>query len=195
MTQQTRALLTRFFIITISLSLLTGFGPFRDKKTADEERQEVLDMRDEVLAMLYEEVPRARENVETASGYAVFSNIGVNLLLVSTANGSGIAHNNETGEDTYMKMYSAGVGVGYGVKDFRAVFVFKTQEALNEFIHSGWAANAQADAAAVSGDKGEAVDYEIAIAPDVFLYQFTESGLALQATIQGTRYLPDEDLN
>jgi len=187
--------LKRLILILTALTLLTGFGPFGHKKTKEEERQEIQDMKEKVLAMLYEEAPSARENIANAAGYAVFSNIGVNLILVSTANGSGVAHNNETNEDTYMKMYSAGVGVGYGVKDFRAVFIFSTQEALNDFIHSGWAANAQTDAAAVSGDKGDSVSYEIAIAPDVKLYQFTESGLALQATLQGTKYLPDDDLN
>lgn len=187
--------LTRIIIIFIAFILLTGFGPFGNKKTSEEKRQEIQDMKNEVLATLYEEAPEAEGKIANAAGYAVFSNIGVNLLLVSTANGSGVAHNNETHEDTYMKMFSAGVGVGYGVKDFRAVFVFGTQEALNDFIYSGWAANAQTDAAAVSGEKGDAVDYEIAIAPDVKLYQFTENGLALQATLQGTKYMVDDNLN
>lgn len=186
---------TRLTIIFIAFFFLAGFGPFGNKKTWEQEQQEIRDVSTEVLQMLYEEAPTAEEKIAGAAGYAVFSNIGINLLLVSTANGSGIAHNNETGEDTFMKMYSAGVGVGYGVKDFRAVFVLETQAALNDFIHSGWAANAQTDAAAVSGDKGDAIDYEIVIAPDVKLYQFTESGLALQATIQGTKYMPDDDLN
>ena len=94
-----------------------------------------------------------------------------------------------------MKMYSAGVGMGYGVKDFRAVFVFETRDAFDAFIEQGWQATAQTDAAVVAGDKGDAVNYEIELAPGVKLYQITESGLALQATLQGTRYLVDDDLN
>jgi hypothetical protein len=33
------------------------------------------------------------------------------------------------------------------------------------------------------------------LAPDVKLYQITENGLALQATLQGTKYYVDKDLN
>ena len=35
----------------------------------------------------------------------------------------------------------------------------------------------------------------LAVAPDVELYQITENGLALEATIQGTKYFKDSDLN
>lgn len=182
-------------IAVLSFTLLTGFGPWKDKRTIEEQQQSIKDMRTEVLDMLYEDAPSAREDIANAAGYAVFSNIGINLLLVSTANGRGIAHNNASDQDTYMKMFSAGMGVGYGVKDFRAVFVFGTQAALEDFINSGWAANAQTDAAAVSGDKGDSINYAIAVAPNVKLYQITKTGLALQATLQGTKYMSDKDLN
>lgn len=185
----------RLTILILTFALLTGFGPFTDKRTKEEEQQDILQMRSEVLEMLYEEAPTARESIANSAGYAVFSNIGINLLLLSTANGYGVAHNNETNTDTFMKMYSAGVGVGYGVKDFSAVFVFGTADALNHFIVEGWQATAQTDAAAVSGDKGDSIDYEIEIAPDVKLYQITETGLALQATLQGTKYWADDKLN
>lgn len=185
----------RIGIAILALTLLSAFKPFRDSRTPEQERHDILKMRDEVLATLYEDAPAARERIERSAGYAVFSNIGINLLVISTANGYGVAHDNATGKDTFMKMYSAGVGVGYGVKDFRAAFVFETQAALESFIVQGWQATAQTDAAAVSGDKGDAANYEIQLAPDVKLYQITETGLALQATLQGTRYVIDKDLN
>lgn len=187
--------LFRIGVAILAITLLTGWKPFREARSADEERQDIREMREEVLAMLYEDAPSARAKIENSAGYAVFSNVGINLLVLSTANGYGVAHDNATGSDTYMKMYSAGVGVGYGVKDFRAIFVFASESALRNFIEEGWQATAQTDAAAVSGDKGEVHDYEIQLAPDVTLYQITETGLALQATLQGTKYLVDKDLN
>jgi hypothetical protein len=51
------------------------------------------------------------------------------------------------------------------------------------------------EAAAVSGEKGESIDCEIEIASDTGLYQITETGLAIQATLQGIRYRLDEKLN
>lgn len=174
--------------------LLTG-GIFRDDATPEEERQEILEMRKTTLNDLYKELPGAKEVVEDSIGYAVFSNVGINLLAISTANGSGVAHDKETGKDTFMKMFSAGVGIGLGIKDFRGIFVFSTQEAFNNFVNTGWQAGAQADAAAVSDDKGDAIAGAIDVGPGIKLYQLTETGLALQATIQGTKYWKDDDLN
>jgi hypothetical protein len=113
--------------------------------------------------------------------------------LLSAAGGWGVAHDNKTGRDIYMKMVSGGVGIGLGVKDFRGVFVFTTQEAFKKFTESGWEANVQADAAAKSGQKGGSASGAITVAPGMELYQLTEHGLALQATIQGTKYYRDEE--
>ncbi len=122
-------------------------------------------MKQDTLKDLYQYHPAAEKKVANSAGYAVFSNVGINLLLLSTANGYGVAHNNETGKDTYMKMWSGGVGVGAGVKDFRGIFVFTTKEAFDSFVESGWQAGAQGDAAAKAGEKGGAADSSIDVAP------------------------------
>ena len=179
--------------VLCSFFLLTGF--FGGDQTPKEERQEILEMRKTTLNDLYKELPSAKEVVEDSIGYAVFNNVGINLLAVSTANGSGVAYNKKTGKNIFMKMFSAGVGIGLGVKDFRGIFVFFTQESLDNFVNMGWQAGAQADVAAKSGEKGEALAAAIDVAPGIILYQLTKTGLALQATIQGTKYWKDEELN
>lgn len=163
--------------------------------TPGEERAEIQKMRATTLERLYKVHPAARADVQKAAGYAVFSNVGINLILLSAAGGSGVAHDNRSGKDVYMKMVSGGFGIGLGVKDFRGVFVFSSTDKLNQFTNSGWEASAQADAAAKSGDKGGAAAGAITVAPGVTLYQLTENGLALQATIQGTKYFKNDDLN
>ncbi|MDO8465619.1 MAG: YSC84-related protein [Gallionella sp.] len=179
-------------VIGVFLSGVTGSAI---AASPEEQRKEIRAMRSETLNKLYKVHPSAKGEIQKAVGYAVFSNVGINLILLSAAGGSGMAHHNETGKDTYMKMISGGFGFGLGVKDFRGIFVFSTENALNQFVDSGWAAEAQVDAAAKSGDKGGAVAGAIAVAPGVYLYQLTETGLALQATIQGTKYYKDDDLN
>ena len=94
-----------------------------------------------------------------------------------------------------MKMLSAGVGIGAGVKDFRAIFVFETEGALTDFINSGWDGGGQVDAAAKAGKEGGAYSGATSVAPGVWVYQITKNGLALQATLQGTKYSKDDDLN
>lgn len=94
-----------------------------------------------------------------------------------------------------MKMISAGAGLGLGVKDYRVVFVFETEKALNKFLDSGWAGSAEADAAAKTSTSGGAYSGASMIATDVWVYQITKKGLALQVTLQGTKYYKDDDLN
>lgn len=162
--------------------------------TAAEQRAAINQMRSDTLSQLYSAKSSARAEILAAPGYATFSNANVNFILASVGGGYGIAHNNRTGNDTYMKMGELGVGLGAGVKDFRLVLVFHTPEALKRFIDHGWAFGAQADAAAKAGDKGAAVGAEASV-DDVSIYQFTEAGLALQATIKGTKFWVDNDLN
>lgn len=160
----------------------------------DEKRDKTRKMAAQTLQDLYKLEPASQAAVQKAAGYAVFNNTGVNLLL-STARGSGIAVNNKTKQETFMKMASAGAGLGVGVKDYRVIFVFADDKALTQFLDSGWSGSAQTDAAAKAGEKGAAYSGAVEIAPGVFVYEITKNGLALQLTLQGTKYYKDDDLN
>lgn len=186
-------LLKTLFTGLLCLLVLTGWGFKKD--SPDKQRAQIDQATQQVLSDLYREVPGAKELLDSSAGYAVFSSLGINVLLLSTASGKGVAHYKDSGDNVYMKMYSAGAGVGLGVKDFRLVFAFQSQESLREFVEEGWTAGAQADAAAKHDDEGDAAALAIDVSPGVKLFQLTESGLALQATIQGTKYLKDDDLN
>ncbi len=167
------------------------------KTSADEKRAEVRKMRDEVLAELYKVHPEARTKIKQAAGYAVFSNVGVNLIFASVAGGKGLVVKSGflSDTETYMKMGSAGIGLGLGVKDFRAVFIFRDSGKLQNFVDQGWDFSGQADAAAKSDDKGAALTGAATIINGIEVYQITKNGLALQATLQGTKYWKDKDLN
>ncbi|MCP4877850.1 MAG: hypothetical protein GY896_20540 [Gammaproteobacteria bacterium] len=159
-----------------------------------EKRQSVLSMKNEVLTDLYKIKPDVKAQISKAPGHAVFSNANVNLIFASFGGGYGVAKDNQSGEYTYMKMGEIGVGLGLGVKDFRVVFVFHTAKSMNNFVEKGWAFGAQADAAAKISDKGAAAGGEVTI-DNITIYQLTESGVALQATIKGTKYWKDGTLN
>ena len=161
----------------------------------DKNRAKIHKMANETLTRLYKEQPKARTEVKNAKGYAVFSNIGVNVIFLSGGGGKGMVHSNVSGKNTYMKMGSAGVGLGLGIKDFRAVFVFNTEKAMNQFVDKGWDFSAQADAAASSGDKGGELSEAGTVMAGTTIYQLTKNGLALQATLQGTKYWKDKKLN
>lgn len=177
----------------VALIIFTvSFSAFANK---EKDRQEVLEMRDDVLSRLYKEEPGTKSQIKKAEGYAVFSNIGVNLIFLSAGGGSGVVHNNSTGKNTYMRMGSAGLGIGLGVKDFSAVFIFHTKKSMENFVEYGWDFSGQADAAAKSRDKGGEHSEAATVINGVSIYQITEAGLALQATLQGTKYWLNDDLN
>ena len=160
-----------------------------------DEQAEVRKAAQGVLAAVYKAQPSARKAVESAAGYAAFSNFGMKILVAGGGSGEGIAVNNKTKATTYMKMAEIHAGLGFGIKKFQVVWVFETEKALNDFINSGWEFGGQATAAAKSGDKGSAYQGAIAVAPGVWIYQVTDKGLALELTAKGTKYYKDADLN
>ncbi len=81
------------------------------------------------------------------------------------------------------------------MKDYRVIFVFENKSALKTFVDSGWTASAEADATAKTGDSGGAYSGAASVAPGVWVYQITKKGLALQLTLQGTKYYKNDELN
>lgn len=160
----------------------------------ENKRQAIRAMQQETLSNLYRVRPQAKSQIASAPGYAVFSNANINLLLASFGGGYGVVENNKGHQRTYMKMGEVGIGLGLGIKDFRAVFIFHDNETLQHFVESGWEFGGHADAAAKASDMGAAAGGE-ALLDNITIYQLTESGLALQATVKGTKYWKDDALN
>jgi len=175
-------------------SLLALGGCSSSKGDSPQEKRDYTQsMADEVLASVYKEAPEAEDKVKNAAGYGCFSTIGTNLIFVSTGGGFGVVRDKD-GDDTYMKMTEIGVGLGLGVKDFRALIIFRDQSTLDKFVTSGWEWGADADAAAKAGDAGGAGEAAGSFG-GMEVYQITENGVALSATISGTKYSLDNELN
>jgi len=181
-----------FVIAVVAILLLNGFW---SGKSVEQLRKERLNSSAKTLQLLYKYAPNTREMISSAYGYATFSSLGVNVIFFAAGGGKGLAHNNITGQNIYMDMGTAGVGLGLGVKDFRVIFIFANKKVFDYFIKHGWQANIQADAAAKYKKRGSALNGALSVMPGVRLYTLTKDGLALQATINGTKYWHDNDLN
>ena len=186
---------------SVSLSILSvvlmvsTFALAADQSKVDKERQEIRKRTKEILAQLYKAEPRAKANIQKASGYAAFSNFGMKIFVAGSGTGKGVAVDNKTKKEIFMKMIELQAGLGFGVKKFSLVWVFEKPDALATFVNSGWELGGQASAAAKAGEKGAAFQDALAIAPGVWLYQLTEKGVALELTAKGTKYYKDDDLN
>ena len=181
---------TLLLILITSLTACASMG----EGSQSEKRQNILNMKEQVLTELFRNKPDTRSQINAAPGYAVFSNANINLIFLAAGTGYGVVKDMSSGQHTYMNMAEGGVGLGLGVKDYRIVMVFHTKEAMNTFVNSGWTFGGNADAAAKAGKKGGSVEGE-AYYGDVTVYTFTESGLALQATVKGTKFWKDDKLN
>lgn len=166
-------------------------------KTAEEKREDVRRMRETVLNDFYAQRPELKSRVRDAAGYAVFSSVSVNVIFASFAGGHGVVVKRGlyNDEEKFMRMGSAGIGIGLGAKDFCMLFIFDQKRKLEEFNAKGWDFGAQADAAAKSDRKGDAVGSSGSFVSGVEVYQLTKIGLVLQATLQGTKYWRDDRLN
>lgn len=184
-----------FALATIVCCLLVFLGPVASAKSITEKRQDIRTMRAETLSRLYTLQPSARENIQNAAGYAVFNISDVKFVLFGGGRGRGMAVNNETGEEVFMKAAAASVGLGLGIKTFAVVFVFGNEKALADFGTKGWDFGGQATAAATDSVSGGALEGAVTVAPDVWMYQMTDKGLELALTIRGIRYYKDSDLN
>lgn len=103
------------------------------KDSPDQKRQKTRKMADQTLSDLYQLQPSAQGAIRNSTGYAVFDNMGANVLLLSTARGSRVAVNSKTKQETFMKMVSGGAGLGLGVKDYRVCLFLRMMLRLSDF--------------------------------------------------------------
>lgn len=209
----------RGFVLLIACALsVAQLGCMTAKgSSADEKRSYVRKMRTEMLREVYQRNPKLEAQVRGAAGYAVFSNLTVKFFVVGPGHGYGMLVDNATAEETFMQMAQLGVGLGFGAKTYRVLFVFHDPKTLASFRDSGWHFGGEADAAAQAGSvggsagaqgrvaesgaalgssgtlSGAGVDLGVGAGMDV--YQLTGSGLALTAGVSGTRYWRDGSLN
>jgi len=161
-----------------------------DEASHAQQRQEINSNAKKALSRLFRESKEAKEFYDNAEGYAVFDSREF-AFLIKTGFGSGVAVNKKNNARTYMKMASAGANIGAGIKYLQVIFIFPTELALHNFIHDGWSADA--DASAVGGDDSGQVG--LTLADGTKIYQLVDTGVMLKASIGGTKYWKDADLN
>lgn len=182
-------------ILSTFAILAVGCGPSQKDYTLYERRQIIDNMSDQTLNRLYVEKPATQHEVAEAAGYAVFNNGNFYVLFASGGGGIGVVVDKATGRKTYMRRGAGGVGIGFGAKEFQEIIIFKNRETLTNFVGSGWSVGGHADAAAKTEEKGGAVSGDGNSNKNISVYSLTKKGLTLHATITGSHYWVDDDLN
>ena len=189
--------LVAFLIMGLSSSFAQDSKDEKKEKNLAKQRESFDKNKSTALTEMYKAYPESKAQMSKSYGYAAFANTGVNLFVLASGNGGGKAHNSSNGKELYVKMISVGAGVGIGFKKYYAVFLFADKAAYDQFIETGWSADGQADATADTGKEGEGGSAAVGmnVSRGVTLYQIADKGLAVQATVQGTKYIVADELN
>ena len=146
------------------------------------------------LAKFYKAKPELQSEVADAPGYGVFTTYGLSFI-VGGAGGKGIVHDNTAGTDTYMDAAQASAGLQAGAAQTDTLIVFKSHEALQQFVDKGWVAGAGGVArGGAKGESGGPGAGENVIA-DARYYTLTPNGVQAGVAAAGTKYWKDKDLN
>jgi lipid-binding SYLF domain-containing protein len=160
-----------------------------------EQQASIRGMASKTLSELYMKNPAAKDAISKAAGYAVFSDFGFKVMWLGGAGGSGVAVNNATKQETFMKMVEFQPGLGLGAAKFRLVFVFETLEAFNSFVTSGWEAGANAMASAKTKTEGGALAGAVTVSKDVKMFQLNDEGAIVGVSLTAAKYYKDKELN
>jgi len=133
---------------------------------------------------------KAQDLYDKAYGWAAFDNLKIAFGFAG-GGGNGVAVNKQTGNRTYMKMGSAGVGIGIGGKKYQVLFLFQDEQTFRNFVDKGWKADAQAGAQAGGSGAAAQTDFVNGIA----VYQISDKGLIASADVSGTKYWKNDKLN
>ena len=157
----------------------------RDAKRAkiDETAQQALDE-------LFTKSVKAETLFEKAYGWAVFDNLKVAVIL-SGGGGNGVAVDKESGDRTYMKMGTAGIGLGLGGQTYQVVMFFQDKGTFLNFVENGW----QADAGVTAAAGTEGVNPSVGFVNGLAIFKITDTGLMANADVAGTKYWKNKKLN
>jgi lipid-binding SYLF domain-containing protein len=178
----------RSLVLAAALALTLAIAAHA-QQSADQRRSEIDANAKQKLEQLFTAQPDSKELYNKAAGYAVFVATKAGFI-VSGGSGTGVAVNKASGQRTYMRMGTGGIGLGIGAQRYDLIALFENEAHLNKFVTGGWDSSATAEAAA--GKEGAAV--RSSFIDGVAFYQLTEKGLMAHADVTGTRFWLIDDL-
>lgn len=137
--------------LLVLLLVLASCGP--GKKTGEDL---VTDAQQE-KAMIERQHPMMADYFDSATGYAIFPNVGKGAYIIGGASGNGAVYQNGA-LIGYADLKQVDIGLQLGGKAFVEVIFFENQAALDEFKKGGYELSANVSAVVV--DEGFSEDLE-----------------------------------
>ena len=158
------------------------------------QRASIRRMHDDALTELYRAKPGVKIALEGSAGYAVFSDFGAQNIYMEDARAMGVAIDNETDQETFMKMVQLQAGPGVNTHRFRLVFVFETSKALKTFTKSAWILGPDVMAMAVPDARTGPFAGAVQLQPGMHVFQLDEHGVLTGFTTRDVMFYRDREL-
>jgi hypothetical protein len=160
----------------------------------EKQRTSIRRVAEMALSELYRAKPSARIAIESSAGYAVFSDFGFRSVFMEDARAMGVAVDNATGRETFMKMVELHPGSGTNGGKFRLVLVFETEDVFKTFTKSAWFLGPNVMAAAFPDDRVGPFSGAMALMPGMHVYQLDQSGALAGFSIRDVVFYKDREL-
>jgi lipid-binding SYLF domain-containing protein len=163
-----------------------GLGPL-----SAETRRDIRLGYQDALQRLDDTTPGSRELISKAAGILVFPQTISAGLVVGAGFGNGELRIKDAFSG-YYRMTTGSLGFQIGAQSRTLIFLFMTQDALDNFRNSkGWSVGADASVAVLKVGANGAIDINVAQTPTV-AFVMTNAGLMANLTLQGTKVTPIE---
>jgi len=119
--------------------------------TSDEKQQkraELDAMAEAALAGLVEQDPEINTEIDESLGYAVANIKLTKVPVVGAGGGEGVFFNKATQQRTYFTISRLDIGGGWGVRSYKALLIFKSQEVMDRAADGIWEFQAGAEMSA-----------------------------------------------
>jgi len=160
-----------------------------------QKREATIKMAENGLNLLLKQDPKVRKDIESAAGYAVFNTTNLNVILVVVARGEGVLYDKRyKDQPVFMRDMKTGEGLGAGYQEQYQIIIFKTQDAIDQFILTtvdGQQLGLDVEANFSAGSSSTIRSFN----PSVTFYTVGISGYDLQANYGGALYMVDQQLN
>lgn len=186
----------RAFLFTVtagaaSVLTLGGCGAVSTASTTpgkgNEPRTQKIDAgANDTLTRLYGMTPGARELVAKSRGMLIFPSVIAAGFGVGGQYGEGVLRSGRSVLG-YYNLASVSVGLQIGAQSKAIVFVFLTQDSLDQFRNAkGWSVGADASVAVLRAGANGQIDVNAVTAP-VAAFVMTNAGLMANLTLEGTK--------
>ena len=165
-----------------------------DAKTKSSRQAEIRTAAQAALDKFYKAEPKIRGEVAAAPGYAVFTTYGLSFMI-GGAGGTGLVHDRATKKDTFMNMAQASAGVQIGAAESETLIVFKSKQAMTDFVQKGWTAGVGGGGSAGAAGKSAGGSTGQKLGTDSAVYTIKKIGLQAGGAVEGTKFWKNADLN